>query len=85
MKETDVICVQTERERQVLKWLTKQCKCKFLCTHGRADESMRGKKRRQARRVSSEMTDAGPRQGCWEKNLCFSFLTRVNPLWSFIL
>lgn len=85
MKETDVICVQTERERQVLRLLTKQCKCKFLCTRRRADKSLRGNKGRQARRVSSEMTDVGPRQKCWEKNLCFSFLTRVNPLWSFIL
>ena len=38
VKETDVICVQTERVRQVLRFLTKQYNCKFL--HGRAVERM---------------------------------------------
>lgn len=42
MKETDVICVQTERDRQVLRFLTKQYNRKFL--HGRAVETSKGKR-----------------------------------------
>lgn len=42
MKETDVIRVQTERDRQVLRFLTKQYNCKFL--HGRAVETCKGER-----------------------------------------